>query len=385
MTLKYKKSLTYILNHPKQIKILSISKVLDNQLDLRRFKIFSNKNWKKTNKTNADFSLLIDKLSFQCEQSKQSFTIEVNEIEFLENILNEFNSNPDFDYHEKLFIDLLNFIKNDTFIIINEKIYPKTLFSIFNTIRYHNNLISDFLKNKNDKNKNDKNKKLKDKGTAFAPNRDATEVTIPIKKQIDTVKKILENNIEVNGISNILKNFNKDPYSTIVYLSVMTTDIFQYLKDDEDKKCLDVILKIKKVLNASQGLKKEDFIHSMKFTILSFIPYKIGEINYGFDSKEKLRDFLNEVLEFVANINFMTFDVRDFNQKIQIKDRYKDNPIYEKITNSNLIKDPIYDNPIFIKEIKFIIKKSLKIHNNKFQRKKLSNLNGSIFYNLPKF
>jgi hypothetical protein len=380
MLFKYKKTLTYILNHPKQKELLSDSKVLNNQLDLRRFKIFSNKNWKKNNKTNADFSPLIDKLSFQCELSKQSFTIEVNEIEFLENILNEFNSNPDFDYHEKLFIDLLNFIKNDTFIIINEKIYPKTLFSIFNTIRYHNNLISDFLKNKNDK-----NKKLKDKGTAFAPNRDATEVTIPIKKQIDTVKKILENNIEVNGISNILKNFNKDPYSTIVYLSVMTTDIFQYLKDEEDKKCLDVILKIKKVLNASQGLKKEDFIHSMKFTILSFIPYKIGEINYGFDSKEKLKDFLNEVLEFVVKINFIIFDVRDFNQQIQIKDRYKDNPIYEKITNSNLRKDPIYNNQIFIKEIKSIIEKSLKIHDNKFQRKKLSNLHGSIFYNLPKF
>lgn len=378
--MQYKKSLTYVLNHPKQIEILSISKVLNNQLDLRRLKIFSNKNWKKSNKTNADFSPLIDKLSFKCEQSKQSFTIKVNEIEFLENILNEFNSNPDFDYHEKLFIDLLTFIKNDTFIIINEKIYPKTLFSIFNTIRYHNNLISDFLKTKNDK-----NEKLKDKGTAFAPNRDATEVTIPIQKQIDTVKKILENNIEVNGISNILKIFNKDPYSTIVYLSTLNADIFQYLKDYEDKKYLKIILKIKKVLNASQGLKKEDFIHSMKFAILSFIPYKIGDINYGFDSKEKLKDFLNEVLEFVANINFITFDVRDFNQQLQIKDKYKDNPIYEKITNSNLIKDPIYNNPIFIKEIKSIIEKSLKIHNNKFQRKKLSNLNGSIFYNLPKF
>lgn len=256
MILNYKKSLTYILNHPKQIEILSISKVLDNQLDLRRFKIFSNKNWKKTNKTNADFSPLVDKLSFQCEQSKQSFTIEVNEIEFLENILNEFNLNPDFDYHKELLIDLLNFIKNDTYIIINEKIYSKTLFLIFDTIRYHNNLISDFLKTKNDK-----NKKLKDKGTAFAPNRDATEVTIPIQKQINTVKEILENNIEVNGISNILKNFSKDPYSTIVYLSTLNADTFEYLKDYKDKKCLEIVLKIKKVLNASQGLKKEDFIY----------------------------------------------------------------------------------------------------------------------------
>lgn len=125
--------------------------------------------------------------------------------------------------------------------------------------------------------------------------------------------------------------------------------------------------KNKKTLNSSQGLKKEDFIHSMKFEIVSFIPYS-KEKNCGFSSKDKLKDFINDLLELLVNINYIKLDSRDFNQKTQIKDYYKDNPIYEKITNTNERKHPIYDNPEFIKEVKELILKSLKIHNNKFQR-----------------
>lgn len=359
--IEYKYSLSYILIFTKKLDSLLSYEILNKQIDSRRLKIFSNKLWKNINKTDVDFFLLIENLSLQSKQSKKSFMIEVDEMKFLGNLLNKFNLNPDFDYHEKLLNDLLNFIKNDTYIIIDEKIYPKTLYSIFDTIAYHNNLISDFIDIKSNNLKG-----LKDKGTAFSPNRNPNEVIIPIQNDINTVKTILENNLEVNGISTILNSFKDNPYEIIANLETINTDTFKYLKDDEDKKYLDVVLKIKKVLNASQGLIEEDFIHSMKFAILSFVPYKIGDINYGFKSKEKLRDFLNEVLEFVAKINFITYDVRDFNQKIQVKDKYKDNPIYEKITKTNLKKDPIYNNPIFIKENKLIIEKSLKIRNNKF-------------------
>ena len=50
---------------------------------------------------------------------------------------------------------------------------------------------------------------LKDKGTAFAPNRDATEVTIPIKKQIDTVKKILDPSGYTKSKRREMKEMNK--------------------------------------------------------------------------------------------------------------------------------------------------------------------------------
>lgn len=354
----YKKSLTYLLNHPKELDMLLNSKILNNQIDIKRLKIFNNKLWKKWNKTEADFSLLIDKLSNKKKLDEIPITSKISH-EILINTLNQFNYelNPEYEY---LLNDLLKFLENDTYFIFNENKYSKTLYSIFDTINYHKNLLLDFKETKNDN-----NKKLKDKGTAFCSNRDATEVTIPIQNDINTVKSILKNNIEINGISNILEAFNNSPYEIITIIKTVNQDIFNYIKDDSDKQYLEIILNIKKILNASQGLKKEDFIHSMKFVILSFITYS-KEKNYGFSSKDKLKDFLNDLLELLLNINYIKIDSRDINQKIQLKDYYKDNPIYEKITKTNLKKHPIIDNPKFIKEIKLLIKKSLKINNNKF-------------------
>jgi hypothetical protein len=355
--MQYKKSLTYLLKCSKSLENLN-NPLLSKQIDFKRLKIFSNKLWKKENNTKADFSLLIDNLSNRKILDEKPILNEISN-EVLTNTLNQFNYmlNPEY---EIFFDDLLQFIENDNYFIYDENKYSKTLYLILNTINYHNNLVSDFKSIQNNN-----NLKLKEKGTAFSSNRDATEVTIPIQNDINTVKKILENNIEVNGISKILEAFNNSPYETITILKTMNEDISKYLKDDLDKQCLEIILKIKKVLNSSQGLKKEDFIHSMKFAILSFIPYS-KEKNYGFSSKDKLKDFINNLLELLVNINYIKIDSRDFNQIIQIKDYYKDNPIFEKITKTNYKKHPIFDNPKFIKEIKNLIQKSLKIHNNKF-------------------
>lgn len=374
--MQYKKSLTYLLKYSKSLEDLN-TPIFVKQIDFTRLKIVANKLWLKQNKTKADFSLLIDNLSNRKILEEKPILNELcNEV--LINTLNLFNYKLDSEYKD-LLKNILQFIANDTYFEFNGNKYSKTLYLIFHTINYHNNLSSDFKKIQNNI-----NIKLKEKGTAFSSNRNATEVTIPIQNDINTVKKILENNIEVNGISKILEAFNNSPYETITILKTINEDTTKYLKDDLDKQCLKIVLKIKKVLNSSQGLKKEDFIHSMKFTILSFIPYS-KERNYGFSSKDKLKDFINDLLELLVNINYIKIDSRDLNQKIQIKDYYKDNPIYEKITKTNYKKHPILDNSEFINEIKYLIQKSLKIHNNKFQRKKLSNLNGSIFYNLPKF
>lgn len=354
---KYKKSLTYILKYSKSLEQLNIP-IFIKQIDYKRLKIFSNKLWKKQNKTEADFSLLIDSLSNRKVLDEKPILKEISS-EVLINTLNKFNYKLNPEYKE-LFNNLLQFIENDTYFIFNEKKYSKTLYLIFNSINYHNNLISDFKKIQNNN-----NLKLKEKGTAFSPNRNAKEVTIPIQNDINTVKKILEDNLEVNGIYKILEEFNKSPYETIFILKTMNERITEYLKDDLDKQCLKIILKIKKILNSSQGLKKEDFIHSMKFGIVSFIPYT-KEKKYGFNSKDKLKDFINDLLELLLNIESIKLDSRDFNQKIQIKDYYKDNPIYEKITKTNEKKHPVLDNPKFIKEVNYLIQKSLKIYNNKF-------------------
>jgi hypothetical protein len=363
--MNYKKSLTHILKYSKSLEDLN-TPIFTKQIDYKRLKIVTNNLWKKQNKTESDFSLLIDNLSNRKILDEKPILNELSN-EVLTNTLNQFDYilNPEY---KNLLHNLLQFMENDTYFIFNENKYSKTLYLIFNTINYHNNLILDFKKIQNNI-----NLKLKEKGTAFSSNRDATEVTIPIQNDINTVKKILENNIEVNGISKILEAFNNSPYETITILKTINEDTSKYLKDDLDKQCLEIVLKIKKVLNSSQGLKKEDFIHSMKFTILSFIPYS-KERNYGFSSKDKLKDFINDLLELLVNINYIKIDSRDLNQRIQIKDYYKDNPIYEKITKTNYKKHPILDNLEFIKEIKYLIQKSLKIHNNKFQRKRLSHL-----------
>lgn len=363
--MQYKKSLTHILKYSKSLENLN-TPIFTKQIDYKRLKIIANKLWLKHNKTKADFSLLIDNLITRKVLDEFPISNEISN-EVLTNTLNLFDYKLNSEYKD-LLNDLLQFIENDTYFILDEKKYSKTLYLIFNTIDYHNNLILDFKKIQNNI-----NLKLKEKGTAFSPNRDATEVTIPIQNDINIVKNILENNIEVNGISKILEAFNNSPYETITILKTMNENIFKYLKDDLDKQCLEIVLKIKKVLNSSQGLKKEDFIHSMKFTILSFIPYS-KERNYGFSSKDKLKNYINDLLELLVNINYIKIDSRDLNQRIQIKDYYKDNPIYEKITKTNYKKHPILDNLEFIKEIKYLIQKSLKIHNNKFQRKRLSHL-----------
>ena len=357
--MQYKKSLTHILKYSKSLEQLN-SPIFTKQIDYKRLKIFSNKLWKKQNKTEADFSLLVDNLSNRKVLDEKPILKEISN-EVLINTLNKFNYKLNPEYKE-LFNNLLQFIENDTYFKFEEIKYSKTLYLILNTIEYHNNLISDFLKIQNDY-----TLKLKEKGTAFSPNRNAKEVTIPIQNDINTVKKILEDNLEVNGISKILEAFNNSPYETITILKTINEGISKYLKDDLDKQCLEIVLKIKKTLNSSQGLKKEDFIHSMKFKIVSFISYS-KEKNYGYSSKDKLKSFINDLLELLVNINYIKLDSRDFNQKTQIKDYYKDNPIYEKITNTNERKHPIYDNPEFIKEVKELILKSLKIHNNKFQR-----------------
>lgn len=363
--MRYKKSLTYLLKYSKSLEDLN-TPIFTKQIDFRRIKIFSNQLWEKQIKTKADFSSLIDNLINRKVLDEFPVSKEISN-EVLTNTLNQFDYTLNPEY-KNLLNNLLQFMENDNYFTFNEKKYSKMLYLIFNTINYHNNLILDFKKIQNNI-----NLKLKEKGTAFSSNRDATEVTIPIQNNINTVKEILENNIEINGISKILEAFNNSPYETITILKIMNEDTSKYLKDDLDKQCLEIVLKIKKILNSSQGLKKEDFIHSMKFTILSFIPYT-KERNYGFSSKDKLKDFINDLLELLVNINYIKIDLRDLNQKIQIKDYYKDNPIYEKITKTNLKKHPILNNLEFIKEIKYLIQKSLKIHDNKFQRKKLSNL-----------
>lgn len=174
---------------------------------------------------------------------------------------------------------------------------------------------------------------------------------------------------------NLLNAYNKNPYEVIHYLALFDENTSGYIINDKDKEICKIILKAKELLNSSQGLNKEDFEHSLKYQILSLFRFNdVKEL--GFNSKDGLKYFLEDLLEFLfdalnVKMNYVKIDKRDFNQQIQIKDFYRQNILYEKITPKNKKPHPILDNPKFKKLFRELIFKSLKLPMNKFQRKSL--------------
>jgi hypothetical protein len=322
-------------------------------IDTHRLRIFSNRSWKKLSNTNADFSLLLDSLlKRQVPKFEKANEEEIENI--IDNTFSKFNyslnDNCSFDFED----NLKKLILNDAIVIINNIKYSKSLFNMFNIIEYHKKLKDDFLKIKKDT-----TIPLKEKGTAFSSNRDISEVLESIKNDIEDALKLIKRSKEFKRMLQGIKNFEKKPYEAIVILSSINENTFNYLKDNNDIEILNIILDIKKRFNASQGLKKNDFIHSMRFWSISF--FKFNETNnYGFNNQTDLIAFLNDLLENILDIDFFKYDQRDLNEKIQLKDLFFDKPIMEKITPSNKKKHPIYDNPKFLKFFRELLQLSLK-------------------------
>lgn len=333
-------------------------------LDINRFKIFL----KKQKGLDADFSSMID--DFLNVKKPIENKINISEVDnILNNIFNIFKIEINDDYKE-LEKQLINFLKYDNSILINNTTVSKKLFFMINLINHYKNVQEDFIKVSLDN-----NLELEDKGTAFSSNRNTSETVNPIINKFESVKKLLGDNLEINGMINLLNNYNKNPYDVIYYLALFNESTSDYLNNANDKEICEIILKAKKILNSSQGLKKEDFEHSLKYQILNI--FKFNDVKeLGFNSKDELKFFFEDLLEFLFDslnikMNYIKIDKRDFNQEIQVKDFYKENILYEKITPKNKRKHPVLDNPQFIKLFRKILLKSLKLPVNKFQRKSL--------------
>jgi hypothetical protein len=224
---------------------------------------------------------------------------------------------------------------------------------MFSTIEHHKVILNKFIEIKNDT-----SIPLKEKGTAFSSNRNIKEVIESIKNDIEDALKLIKVNEEFEKMLIGIKNFEKNPYDVIVFLSSINEHTFNYFNDEKDIEILKIILKIKERLNASQGLKEKDFYHSMKFSTLSFFPFN-KEHNYGFSSQADFIHFFNILLDFL-NIDFFICEIRDLNKQIQQKDLFFDNPLMEKVTPKNKKKHPIYDNPKFLKFFRELLQLSLK-------------------------
>ena len=231
--------------------IYEIEKYINNNsslFDIEKLNIIFNEEWKDEFNTETDFpsfTTYIDSLkNLEFSRIKQNEVLII-----LENTLKYFEYEVDSDY-ELLIEQLQNFIFNDNSFTLNDELFSKTLFQIFYTVKYHQDLIEEFKSIKKDN-----YLKLIDKGTAYSANRDASETTIPIINAIQATRKILEENKELENISILLEKFNQNPYEVIAYISSITESTLSYFKAEKERKILKIVLEIKKVLNASQGLK----------------------------------------------------------------------------------------------------------------------------------
>ncbi|XOB62966.1 hypothetical protein ACMC56_03975 [Campylobacterota bacterium DY0563] len=360
--MNYKNSITYNINSIKSMNKLNNSyKKLEKIIDTHRLKIFTNRNWEKQHNTKVDFSELFDSL-LKRETPKLEKTNEKEIENIIDNTFDKFhyslNENCSYDFED----NLKKLVLNDEVKIIDNVKYSKSLFDMFFIINYQKNLLNEFLKIKDDD-----TIPLKEKGVAFSSNRDISEVLQSIKNDVEDILKLVNKNEELERILKGIKNFEKKPYEAIIILSTINENTFKYLKNENDIEILKIILKMKKRLNASQGLKETDFIHSMRFWTISFFPF--SEINrYGFDNQTDFIDFLNDLLENIVDIDYFKYDARDLNKEIQLKDLFFDKPIMEKITKKNKKKHPIYDNPRFLKLFRDLLQLSLKKSQYKIKR-----------------
>lgn len=357
----YKNSITYNINVTKNIYELgfAINKFENkfnmyklNNLMKNKFKIRMN-----TSKLYDDALENLKKVESYIHNIKEDESLEL----LLYNTLEKFNYKLDDDFKE-LKKNLLILIAHSKVILIENKRYSFILYKIFETVKYHEELLKSF-----NQTKNDDTKELFEKGTAYSSNRNTDEMTETIKNFLKKTLKIMKKNSELEGIIKCIERYEKNPYDVTIYLNAVNENTFKYLTNENDKEIAETIFELKKSLNSSQGLIEPDFKHSMRFYILIYF-YFDDVSEFGFSSKEKLKDLLNDILEEIIEIDYFRFDARDFNQPIQLKDKFNGSPIIEKITDDNSKKHPILDSKKLFIEMKKFLPYSLKKNQYKFQR-----------------
>ena len=357
----YKNSITYNINITKNIYNLGFTiNKFEKKFNMYKLNNLIKNKYKIKMNTSKFYDDALENL-----KKVQSYIYNIEDDESLESLL--YNSLEKFNYKldenfEDLKKNLLILIAHSKVIQKENKRYSFILYKMFETVKYHEELLKIF-----NQTKNDDTKELFEKGTAYSSNRNTDEMTQTIKNFLGKTLKIMKKNSELEGIINCIERYEKNPYDVIIYLNAVNENTFKYLTNESDKEIAETIFELKKSLNASQGLIESDFKHSMRFYILQYFCFDdVSE--FGFSSKDKLKDLLNDILEEIIKIDYFRFDVRDFNQPIQLKDKFNGYPLIEKITDDNRKKHPIFDSKKLFIEMKKFLPYSLKKSQYKTQR-----------------
>jgi len=115
----------------------------------------------------------------------------------------------------------------------------------------------------------------------------------------------------------------------------------------EDK--IDVLFDIRKFLNASTPLKKEDFYKSAQISLLSlYKKYNFIDTLIGYKNKlsqSKVMNSINIIMENYFDMKKSSVYNACFTKPIQIKSYFFDLPIYEYRTKQNTKLHPVFENP----------------------------------------
>lgn len=183
----YKNSITHNLNITNDIYELGFA--------INKFDMYKQNNLLKNKfKIKMNTSKLYDDI-LENFNKVQSYIYNIEENESLESLL--YNTLKKFDYKfdedfEELKKNLLILIAHSKVILIENKRYSFILYKIFETVKYHEELLKIF-----NQTKNDDTKELFEKGTAYTSNRNTDEMTKVIKNFLGKTLKITLNHIVI--------------------------------------------------------------------------------------------------------------------------------------------------------------------------------------------
>lgn len=197
-------------------------------------------------------------------------------------------------------------------------------------------------------------------GIATYSNSDISECINPRISSLDEVLYLNNNSISTILAKNILTEFKFDSYEmdfAFYYLNVIGKENINLNFINEEK--LDIIFHIRKFLNSSTPLKKEDFYKSAQILLLSlYKKYNFTDMAMGYKTKlsqSKIMDSINIIMEYCLDMPKSSVYNKCFTKPVQLKSYFFSTPIYEYRTNENVKLHPIFENEQELKTILRII------------------------------
>lgn len=193
-------------------------------------------------------------------------------------------------------------------------------------------------------------------GIATYSNSDISECINPRISSLDEVLYLNNNSISTVLVKNILTEFKFDSYNVdfaFYYLNVIGKENINLDSINEEK--LDTILNIRKFLNSSTPLKKEDFYKSAQISLLSlYKKYNFTDMSMGYKTKlsqSKIMDSINIIMEYCLDMPKSSIYNKCFTKPVQLKSYFFSTPIYEYRTNENVKLHPVFENEQELKTI----------------------------------